>query len=293
MPETEAWTIGRLLEWTAKYLTDRGSDSPRLDAELLLATALGCPRIQLYTDFDRVPAEEQRGKFRELVRRRAEGTPVAYLLGHREFYSLDFRVTPDVLIPRPETEYLVIAAVDALKQRASAEPPRLADVGTGSGIIAICVAKQVPTAEITALDVSPAALEVARANAERHDVTGRITFIESDLFTNAPAGQQYDVIASNPPYITTSEMAELPIEVGQHEPHLALAAGVDGLDVIRPLIAAAAERLLPAGHLLMEVSPMIEPAVVEHLTSRGNWEVLSTIKDQAGHRRVVRARLKS
>ncbi|MEE9603293.1 MAG: HemK/PrmC family methyltransferase, partial [Thermoguttaceae bacterium] len=192
-PRDEVWTVGRLLSWTADYLKGTGSDTSRLDAEVLLAESLGCRRIELYTSFHNEPDESVRTAFRELVRRRAAGTPVAYLVGHREFYSLDFRVTPDVLIPRPETELLVVTLLDLAKQRdsvnlqasgnpkASVNPPRIADVGTGSGIIAVCAAKHLPDARVTALDVSQPALEVARGNAIDHGVADSIEWVHSDL----------------------------------------------------------------------------------------------------------------
>src|ERR1700722_11428565 len=159
----EVWTVGRLLAWTTDFLRERGAESPRLDAEVLLSHALGCPRIQLYTTFDEQPSEAARQKFREFVRQRAKGMPVAYLVGRREFYSLAFRVTPDVLIPRPETEFLLIRLLDLAKQRAttSSEPARIADVGTGSGILAVCAARCLAGSAVMAIDISQAALAVA------------------------------------------------------------------------------------------------------------------------------------
>ena len=223
----EPWTVGRLLSWTVEYLGRHGADNPRLDAEVLLAHARGCKRIELYTAYGDVASEETRTAFRELVKRRAEGTPVAYLVGHREFYSLDFEVNPDVLIPRPETESLVVALLDCVKQRGaggsglgrnseesssppapSPQPPTLtiADVGTGSGIIAICAAKYLPSAQVTAIDISPAALAVAKRNAERHKVAERITFVEASLLSKEPAEPRFDYIVSNPPYVSNAEM---------------------------------------------------------------------------------------
>ncbi|MFZ5829507.1 MAG: N5-glutamine methyltransferase family protein, partial [Planctomycetota bacterium] len=186
MPSTEVWTVGRLLQWTADYLKGHGSDSPRLDAEVLLAHALGWQRIQLYTAFDQAPAEGPRTAFRELVKRRAEGTPVAYLVGHREFFSLRFRVSPAVLIPRPETELVVVTLLDLAKGRAGGL--KLADVGTGSGILAVAIAKHLPGCRVTAVDSSPAALDIARANAADHGVAERIEFLESDLLAAVPPG---------------------------------------------------------------------------------------------------------
>ena len=196
---SESWTIGRLLTWTTDYLKQHGSDTPRLDAEVLLAAARGCQRIQLYTAFDEEADEKTRQTFREWVRRRAEGMPVAYLVGHREFYSLRFRVTPDVLIPRPETELLVVRLLDLVKSRPADSPAvTIADVGTGSGIIAICAARHLPDARVTAIDISPGALAVAQGNATDHGMADRIEWIESDLLAGV-SGRQFDFIVSNPP----------------------------------------------------------------------------------------------
>ncbi len=182
MTTTEPWTVMRLLQWTEEYLAQRHSDSPRLDAEVLLATARGCDRISLYTAYHEVADEPTRTAFRELVRRRSEGTPVAYLVGYREFFSRRFRVTPDVLIPRPETEFVLIEMLDRAKSKSSSNL-RIADVGTGSGILAISAALELPTSALTAIDISEAALAVAKANAADHQVTERIQF-----FARRPAG---------------------------------------------------------------------------------------------------------
>ena len=291
MPETEAWTIGRLLQWTTDYLKQRGADSPRLDAEVLLSHALGCQRIQLYTTFGDEPDEDVRKAFRELVRRRAEGTPVAYLVGRREFYSLSFRVTPDVLIPRPETEFLVIRLLDLAElQSPAAEAWQIADVGTGSGIIAVCAAKRLENSRVTALDISSAALEVARSNAAEQGVESRIEFVESDLLAAAPAEPRFDFIVSNPPYIAEHEMAGLSRDVRDYEPRGALVAGPKGTEIIERLIPQAAERLVPGGWLLIEISPQIDAAVRELIAADGRYEPHPTIKDLAGHARVVEAR---
>lgn len=316
----EPWTIGRLLTWTTDYLKGHGSESPRLDAEILLAEALGRQRIELYTTFDELPSDDARAAFRELVRRRAEGTPVAYLVGRREFYSLSFRVTPDVLIPRPETELLVVSALDLAKTYAGARTvstttaaasevsPRplagegpgvragrelaIADVGTGSGIIAICLAKHLPTCRITAIDISPAALAVAKDNAQQHGVAQRIEFVASDLFAAVPTDQKYHIIVSNPPYVTTAEWDKLAPDVRKFEPRVALLAGTHGTEVIERLVPQAADRLLPGGHLLVEISPTIHDAVRGLLESDSRFEVGPTIKDLARLPRVVRAKLR-
>jgi release factor glutamine methyltransferase len=286
----DEWTIGRLLQWTADYLKQHGSESPRLEAEVLLAHARKCQRIELYTSFSDPADEELRTRFRELVRRRAEGMPVAYLVGHREFYSLDFRVTSDVLIPRPETEFLVLTALDVIKVRATEAPLAVADVGTGSGIVAITVARQTPRARITALDISPAALAVARDNAQRLGVAERVEFFVSDLFAAVPSGQTFDLVVSNPPYVSTAEMAKLPREVRAYEPALALAAGDSGTSVIERLIPQAAERLSRGGSILLEISPMLQQRVESLLAADERLELGATVKDLAGLPRVVQAR---
>ncbi|HEX3727973.1 MAG TPA: peptide chain release factor N(5)-glutamine methyltransferase [Pirellulales bacterium] len=287
----EEWTIGRLLGWTADYLKEHGSPSPRLEAEVLLAHARSCRRIELYTSFEEPAGEELRTRFRELVRRRAQGMPVAYLVGHREFYSLDFHVTPDVLIPRPETELLVVELLDLIK----ANGPRdrtveIADVGTGSGVIGIVVAKNAPAARVTAIDISPAALAVAQENAVRLGVAERMEFVTSDLFESLAVGKSFDFIASNPPYVSTREMAELPSEVKDYEPALALAAGPSGTAVIERLLFQSAERLASGGSLLLEISPMIQHRVEELVAADGRFELGKTAKALAGLARVVKAR---
>lgn len=289
MQQTEAWTIGRLLQWTADYLKKHGADSPRLDAEVLLAEARGCQRIQLYTAFEEQPAEEVRTAFRELVRRRAEGMPVAYLVGRREFYSLSFQVTPDVLIPRPETEFLLISLLDLAANNPDAS---IVDVGTGSGILAVCAARKLSTARVTATDISPAALEVARRNAQQHGVLERIEFIECDLLGDLPSDRQFDFIVSNAPYVTSAEWERLPPSIKNYEPRGALEAGPKGTEVIERLLAEAGDRLTPGGWLLLEIGPAIERAVREIVATTGCFELGPTTKDLAGHARVISARLK-
>jgi release factor glutamine methyltransferase len=289
----EQWTIGRLLAWTTDYLKRQGAESPRLDAEILLAAVRNCQRIQLYTAFDEPADEATRERFRELVRRRAEGTPVAYLVGHKEFYSLSFRVTPDVLIPRPETELLVVRLLDLAKQRGPVgQGLSIADVGTGSGIIAVAFARSFSESRITAIDLSPAALAVARENAAAHGVAERIEWFESDLFAAVPADRRFDFVASNPPYVSSAEFAKLPATVKNFEPRQALEAGPLGTEVIERLIPAAAERLNPGGWLLMEISPMIEASVRELLEREPTLELASTIKDLAGLPRIAQAKKK-
>lgn len=287
MSQSESWTVGRLLEWTTDFLKARGADSPRLDAEVLLAEALNCRRIELYTAFTEIVEQRPRDVFRGLVRQRAEGTPVAYLVGRREFYSLSFRVTPDVLIPRPETEFLVITLLD--RAGGESRPIRICDVGTGSGIIAIAAAVHLPQARVTAVDICPKALDVAKANAREHGVDDRIEFIQSDLFKAVPADRRFDFIVSNPPYITEAEMDGLARDVSEYEPRGALVAGPRGTEVIERLLPGAVERLLPGGRLLIEIGPTIHDAVVELIAATAGLRPAETVKDLARLPRVVQA----
>jgi release factor glutamine methyltransferase len=288
----EPWTIGRLLNWTTDFLREKGSDSPRLDAEVLLAHVRGCKRIELYTAFEEPAGDELRQQFRELVKQRAAGKPVAYLVGQREFFSLPFDVTPDVLIPRPETELLVVRSLDVAKQAPLTERQdgiQIADVGAGSGILAVTLAKRLPSSRVTAIDVSPAALAIAKRNAERHGVADRIEWFESDVFSDVPEDRRFDIIVSNPPYVTTAEMASLAGDVRRFEPELALHGGEQGTDVIARLIPQAAQRLAPEGWLLMEVSPTIISAVESLLEAEPRLERRPTQKDIAGLPRVVQS----
>ena len=281
---SETWTVRRLLEWTEDFLRKKRVDAPRLEAQILLAHALGCSKIDLYVRHEEEPLEEKKSAFRETIRKRAEGMPVAYLVGHREFYSLSFAVSPAVLIPRPETETLVLEALRVLKPMAT---PRVLDLGTGSGCIAVTLAKQHKLAQVTAVDVSAAALNVAAANAARHGVGDRITFAEGDLFAPV-AGQTFDLIVSNPPYIAPAEFAALDSGVRDFEPRLALDGGADGLAFYRRIAAEAAQYLNSGGVVLLEIGPTQELAVRELLAA--HLVPGPTLKDAAGRPRVVMAR---
>jgi release factor glutamine methyltransferase len=283
----EEWTVRRVLDWTTGHLKEHGSDTPRLDAEILLAHARGCKRIELYTRFDEPLTDAQRAVMRDLAKRRAKSEPVAYLVGHREFFSLDFRVTPDVLIPRPDTETLVVELLDAAR---AVEAPRVLDLGTGSGCIAIAAAVNQPSARITATDVSEKALAIARENAQTHSVADRIRFLQGDLFAPLEAGEQFEVIASNAPYIADHERETLQNDVRRYEPHTALFAGPTGTEILFRIIDGAASRLVPAGALILEISPEQAAAVRARIESNGAYEEVRVIKDSAGLTRVVRAR---
>ncbi len=285
-PDDDRWTIGRLLAWTADYLKRRGSESPRLDAEVLLAFALRRERVQLYTKYDEEVAADVRAAFRDLVRRRAEGMPVAYLVGKKEFYSLALAVTPDVLIPRPDTEFVVVTCLDALKGR---DDPLCLDVGTGSGCIALACVKHHPSARFLSVDLSPAALAIARSNAESLGLADRIEFFEGDLL--GPIGDRgpFALIASNPPYIPTDAIEGLEPGVRDYEPRLALDGGPSGLDLARRLIDQAAPRLEPGGHLVLEIGDAQEAPIRDYMAARPELTLRPTIRDLANHPRVVHA----
>ena len=290
---SDPWTIRRLLDWTTDYLKSNGSDTARLDAEVLLANVRKCQRIMLYTAYDEVATDDARAAFRDLVRRRAEGEPVAYLVGYREFFSLDFKVDASVLVPRPETEYIVTTLIDLAKERASELPaPRILDIGTGSGILAVCGAKHVESASLVATDICPKALEIAKTNAEKHDVADRIDFVESDVFSNLPADPMFDFIISNSPYIATGDSA-VEANVTKHEPHVALFAGDDGLGVIRRILAESAARLNAAGYLIMEIGETQSDSVKDLLRATGDFGEPNLVKDQAGLPRVIVAQSSS
>jgi release factor glutamine methyltransferase len=287
--ETQPWTIQRLLTWTTTFFTDKGRDSARLAAEVLLAEALGIPRIHLYTRFAEVPTEPHLAKFRDWVKRHAAGEPVAYLVGYREFYSLRFEVNSAVLIPRPETEHLVVLALDFLKTLPP-EQQRVAEIGTGSGCLAVTIAKQAPECQIWASDVSPAALEVARRNSERHQVSERISFLESDLWSGFPSDQQFALIVSNPPYIGEQESGTLEENVRKYEPAAALFGGPAGHELSERLIDDAIPRLQTGGLLLLETSPFIAARLAEYCRQRPELYDVQIQKDLAKRDRVLLAR---
>lgn len=326
--EQDVWTVGRLLKWTADYFAQHGVDTPRLDAEVLLAKAMNCERIGLYTRFTEVASDEIRAVYRDLIKRRASGTPTAYLIGEKEFYSLTFKVTPDTLIPRPETEHLIIETLDIIKKQELGElqeknndteetaaqsddtvtdaetgetyikfVPRsnplqnvkldILDVGTGSGIIPISLAKQLPSCKFVAVDISQPALEVAKFNAQTHEVSDRIEFRYSDLFSAIKPEEKFDFILSNPPYIGEEERPTLDASVRDFEPAVALFSGPKGTDLIEKILAQAPDRLKPGGWLLFELSPIIHDQVLDILPKSSSLTYVKTVTDLAGLKRVI------
>lgn len=281
----DQWTVQRIIDWTTQHFRDHGCETPRLDAEILLAHVRRCERIQLYTHYADLLSPQERAAMRDLVKRRAKSEPVAYLVGHREFFGLDFHVSRDVLIPRPDTETLVMESLEVLKPLKSAE---VLEIGTGSGCIAVALAVNQPAARITAIDISEPALEIARRNAARHRVEDRITFLLGDLFKPLPAEGRFDLIVSNPPYVAESEKGDLQADVVRHEPHQALFAGPDGLDILRQLVAQAGRFLNRNGWLLLELSPEQASAVKDLITADSDWRSVSVIDDLSGQARVIR-----
>lgn len=286
--QTDTWTNQRLLQWTTEFFTKKELDSPRLAAEVLLAAALDCQRIDLYARFNEVPVEPQLGTFRGWVKRHGAGEPVAYLVGHKEFYSLRFEVNPHVLIPRPETEHIVMAALDCVKLLK--QPIRAADVGTGSGCIAVTLATQLNDTQLMAMDISPDALSVAKRNAEYHHVSNQIEFCESDLLSAIPESQTFNLIVSNPPYVGRNEVGTLEENVARYEPDVALYGGDDGTELIARLIDQSAAKLDPGGFLVFEFSPMIADKCKQLVEAHGGFDSCEIKKDFSQHERLIVAR---
>ena len=281
MSQVENWTFRNLRSWTASFLEKKGADSPLLETEILLAHAAHTTRVDLFMRLDETPDDATRAAFRELVRRRGMGEPVAYLIGKKEFYALDFDVDSNVLVPRPETEQLALEAIEYIKKRAKtfgksakeigngseesepADAPasnapetwNICDVGVGSGCISVALAKHVPNARIVAIDLSASALDVAKKNAEKHGVGQKIEFVQSDLFAafrrDLPEEARFDMIVSNPPYVSEAEYAALEPTVKNFEPELALVGGPTGSELPIRLVEQAAEQIKSGGRLFL------------------------------------------
>ncbi|QDR82129.1 peptide chain release factor N(5)-glutamine methyltransferase [Sporomusa termitida] len=278
----EQWTISSILNWTRQYFGAKGIDNPRLDAEVLLSHILGKDRLYLYTNFDQPLTPAELTAYRDAVKQRAVRLPVAYITGYKEFMGLDFAVSPAVLVPRPDTEILVAAALDRL---AAGPDPYVADLGTGSGAIIVSILTKLMTARGVAVDISPAALATAQANAGRHGVLPRLMCRQGDLF--APlAGCKFDAILSNPPYIPDRDIAGLSAEV-RREPRLALAGGPDGLDFYRRIVDSGAAYLQAGGFIAVEVGVNQARPVAALANTASRLTAAAIIKDYAGIERVV------
>ncbi len=292
--KTEAPRLGDLLSQGAGRLTHAGIESARLDAEVLLADALALSREQLMVAAAAPLRPEQAKRFEALLQRRLRREPVAYITGRREFWSLDFQVTRAVLIPRPETERLIEAALLLGVEMAWHQPLRVLDIGTGSGAIAVSLAKEMPTALIFATDISPAALAVARHNALRHGVADRIMFFAGDMLAAlSEQSARFDLLVSNPPYIRRAEIAKLESEVRDWEPHGALDGGPDGLNCYRLIAAQAWRYLNPHGAVALEIDAALSSQVAALFERADRYKEVAVMQDYAGRDRVVIAKAAS
>ena len=277
VPE-EVWTPLKVLACTTSYLSEKGIENARREAEWLLCAASGLDRMGLYLNFDRPLHDRELTVYRGMVARRARREPLQHILGTQEFDGLEFMVSPAVLIPRHDTEVLVAAACAQAPQAST-----VLDVGTGSGCVAVALARRLPQASVTAIDLSPDALAVARCNAKQHQV--KIEFLLGSFFQPV-AGRRFDLIVSNPPYIPTPKLAGLEPEVRDFDPRLALDGGPDGLDAYRTLVSAAPHYLVPGGWLLVEVGAGQDRAVCTQFSTAG-FDAILSVPDSAGIQRVV------
>lgn len=280
------WTIGRILKWTEQYFKDKGIESPRLDAEVLLAHVLEKQRIYLYVHFDEPLQPGELAAYREMIKKRVLRVPVAQILGEKEFMGLTFKVTADTLVPRPDTEILVQAAVDRLRAMAGEEPLRFADIGTGSGAICLSVLHYLEGTVADTVDISPAARAVAEENAASLGLADRVTFHTGDLLQPL-SGISFAAILSNPPYIPEADIAELAPEVRLKEPHTALSGGQDGLDFYRRLANEAPAMLVPGGFTAFEVGIHQAGDVADLLKANPLIDRTEILPDYAGIDRVV------
>jgi release factor glutamine methyltransferase len=285
--------VRRLLEWTTGFFTRKNVDPPRLSAELLLAHVLGVPRIRLYTDHDRELRPEQLGAYRDLVKRASDDEPIAYLTGRAHFFNLEFDVTRDVLIPRPDTETLVENVLQLARITEGLESPRVLDLCTGSGCIAAAIAHHLKRATVYATDKSAAAADVARRNIERLGLEDRVHVEVGDLFEPVARlvdSQPFDLIVANPPYIVSDQIAQLDRSVRDYEPIEALDGGIDGLAIHRRILAEAPQRLMPGGRIFLEIAFDQGAAAMEAIRAHDDFEETMVLRDHGGKDRVLAAR---
>ena len=271
----ETWTVRALLVWARDWLAKKGVDSPRLDAELLLAHALECSRTRLYVDFDKPLSPEELARVKPLLQRRAQREPVAYILGVREFYGRPFRVRPGVFIPRPETELLVQLAIEQLRPGA-----HVLDLCAGSGAVGVSIAAEATEARVDLVELSPEAAAVARENAETL-APGRTRVFEGDLFAALPEPARYDAVVANPPYVAEHDKERLAPEIVAHEPHQALFAADAGRAVIERIVADAGRWVVAGGLLALEIDPALSTSVRERFSDAG-FSRVRVVKDLAG-----------
>jgi release factor glutamine methyltransferase len=285
------WTIQKLLNWTAERFTEKGIDSPRLSAELLLSHVLAMQRIELYTQFDKSVTRQQLDQLHDLVKRACQNEPIPYLTGKTEFYSLELSVTPDCMIPRPETELLAERAIEFLRSRSGKQ--FVCDLCTGCGCIAIAIAKNFPDVQIIATDISDAALKTAAKNIEKHQLNDRIRLLCGDLFDPVMPRldvDKFDLIVCNPPYVSADEFEKLDKNVKDYEPKSALFAGADGLDIYRQISRKVDQFLKPDAALMLEIGYGQGQAVRELLEKAGCFSEITIEKDFHDNDRIVTAR---
>ena len=293
-PDNNSWTIIKLLQWAASYLKTHDIDSPRATGEILLAHALKCERIDLYLNYDQPLVGDELQTFKTLIQRRIRREPVAYILGVKEFWSLDLEVTKDVLIPRPETECLVETALELLSRPASSQSWRILDLGTGSGAIIIALASQQPRHTYFASDRNIQAVRVAHRNARRHNLGEMIHYLNADWLTALnQKTSAFDMIVSNPPYIPSRVLEGLQPEISDFEPISALDGNNDGLGCFKKIISSAHCYLKPGGVLLLEIGHDQQDDVHRTVCDSGHYDDFSCTKDYSGHDRVVYMRRKS
>jgi len=282
------WTILKLLQWTFSYFNSHKIEGARASAEILLANALGLKRIDLYLRYDQPLGREELATFKTLIKRRVKMEPVAYIIGNKEFWSLDLDVTKDVLIPRPDTECLVEQALAYLPGKDSNALWNILELGTGSGAIILSMATQQPQHRYFASDLSEKALRVAKVNAEKNHLSEAILFFAGDwLYPIKNNIRNFDMIVSNPPYIPTHVIAGLEPEIVFYEPRIALDGGKDGLDSLRVIINQAPSFLKPAGYLILEIGYDQKQKISKIVNHCGKYESVNIVKDYGGHDRVA------
>lgn len=286
------WT--KLLEWSVDCLTRAKVEQPRADGEILLAEVARQDRSKVYLDPDRMISRKMFSDCQNLVKRRASREPIHYILGRREFWSLDFKVSPHVFIPRPETEVLIEQLLKFIRDDFENRAPKILDIGVGSGNISVSAAREIPGSQIIAVDISLEALKVARENAATHEVSGQIHFLQSDLFEGIREEDlgSFDFILTNPPYIDSRQIANLTPEVKDYEPRKALDGGVGGFECYRKIIPKACEWLAGTGYLILEIDHQQDKMVAELIEETGEFEKPAITLDYSGYPRVVSARKK-
>ncbi len=285
---SKVWKVIDLLQAVTEFLTEKNIENPRLNAELMLGKVLNLKRVDLYLSFERPLTANELNAYREMVRRRANHEPLQYILGQSEFMGLDFKVSPAVLIPRPETEVLV-EEVLKLKRRIESKRPTIVDIGSGSGCLAVSIAHHWPQAVVYATDVSAEALQIARENAERHALQERVNCVQHDLFEewNSQLPTNIDVLVSNPPYVTQQEMADLPKEVAQYEPQIALTDGGDGLRFYRRIFQLVKENNIIPQFIFLEMSGS-QPQKIVALAREQKIGEIEVINDLNNIQRVLK-----